>query len=80
MAWLVVEGRLNFVADKTEWTGTRIRFEISPEGERTRIRFTHAGLVPTSECFGACSDAWGAYINGSLRDLITAGGRPSART
>jgi hypothetical protein len=75
VAWLVVEGRLNFVADKSEWTGTRIRFEIAQQGEKTHLRFTHGGLVPASECFNACSDAWSGYINGCLRNLITAGER-----
>jgi hypothetical protein len=29
------------------------------------------GLFPDYECYGACSNAWGSYINGSLRSLIT---------
>ncbi len=39
---------------------------------------THVGLVPAYECYGVCSDAWGTYINGSLRNLITKGkGQPN---
>jgi hypothetical protein len=26
--------------------------------------------VPANECFDICSNAWGSYINGSLRSLI----------
>ena len=39
----------------------------------TELRFTHVGLVPDVECFGACSTAWPHYVNGSLRSLITTG-------
>ena len=36
-------------------------------------------LVPEFECFEACSSAWGFYVNGSLKRLITAGeGEPNA--
>lgn len=76
--WLVLEGGPAFTQDKQEWRGTTISFEISPVGGKTEVRFTHHGLVPQIECFGACSSAWGSYINGSLRSLITTGqGYPS---
>jgi hypothetical protein len=80
VVWLVLDGYLNFVADKTEWTGTRITFELSQKGHQTEIRFTHVGLVPEYECFNACSNAWGSYINGSLRSLIATGkGQPNQK-
>ena len=50
-----------------------ITFEISEKGAKAEIRFTHLGLVPQVECFNACSNAWGFYINGSLRSLIATG-------
>lgn len=78
VTWLVVEGGPTFVDDKTEWDGTTIRFEIEPEGDRTRLRFTHLGLAPELECYGACSSAWGSYVGASLKRLITTGvGDPS---
>jgi len=73
VAWHVVDGYLEFVKDKTEWTGTDITFDISQVAGGTEVRFTHVGLVPDGECFESCSSAWGFYINGSLRDLITTG-------
>jgi hypothetical protein len=80
VVWNVVDGYLNFTQDKTEWTGTQITFEISTKEEKTEVRFTHVGLVPTFECFDNCSNAWGFYINGSLRSLITTGqGRPNQK-
>jgi hypothetical protein len=78
VAWHVLDSFLNFTADKAEWTGTDIAFDISRAGEQTEVRFTHVGLVPEFECFDSCSNAWGSYIKGSLRDLITNGqGRPN---
>jgi hypothetical protein len=78
VAWLVVDGYLGFVEDKTEWQGTKIIFEVSKKGDKTEVRFTHAGLVPKYECFDACSSAWSFYINDSLRSLIATGkGQPN---
>jgi hypothetical protein len=78
VAWHVLDGYLNFTRDTTEWTGTDITFEISKKGDETEVRFTHVGLVPDVECFDNCSNAWGFYINGSLRSLITTGkGEPN---
>lgn len=77
--WRVVDARLSFVQDQDEWTGTEIRFELSEHDGGTELRFTHHGLIPTHECYDACSNAWSFYVGGSLRDLITTGvGAPSA--
>ena len=78
VTWRVLDNYFNFTQDKTEWTGTDIRFEVSKNGEQTEIRFTHVGLVPDNECFDACSEGWTTYINGSLRALVTTGkGKPN---
>ena len=71
--WLVTESSLNFVENKSEWTGTKIIFEISEKGNKTQVRFTHQGLVPQFECFDACSNAWTDIIRDGLRALITTG-------
>jgi uncharacterized protein YndB with AHSA1/START domain len=80
IVWLVLDNYFNFTADKTEWKDTQIIFEVSPKGDKSEIRFTHLGLVPEYECFHVCSNAWGSYINGSLRSLITTGkGKPNRK-
>jgi hypothetical protein len=80
VVWLVLDGQLNFVNDKSEWKGTKITFDIARKGDKTEVRFTHVGLVPHYECYGACSNAWGSYMNSSLRSLITTGrGQPNQK-
>jgi hypothetical protein len=73
VVWNVTDSTINFVEDKSEWTGTKITFDISKNGDKTKVRFTHVGLVPGIECYDGCSNAWGSYINNSLRDLIISG-------
>ena len=73
VVWLVLDAYLSFVEDKTEWNGTKVVFEVSEKGDKTEIRFTHQGLVPDYECYDNCSNAWGFYVNSSLRNLITTG-------
>jgi uncharacterized protein YndB with AHSA1/START domain len=78
VVWEVLENRFSFTKDATEWTGTKICFEVAEKNGKTQVRFTHIGLVPQYECYHACSDGWKTYLNGSLRNLITTGkGQPN---
>ena len=78
VVWHVLDNYFNFVQDTREWVGTDVVFEIGRKDDKTQVTFTHVGLVPEHECYGVCSDAWGSYITGSLRDLITTGkGQPN---
>ena len=73
IVWLVTDSKLNFTKDKSEWTGTKISFEITEINNKTQLRFTHLGLVPEFECYDACSNAWGQLIQQSLFSLIETG-------
>jgi len=80
VVWHVLENYFEFTADKREWTGTKIIFEISGQADKTQLRFTHEGLVPEFECYNVCFDAWSNYIKNSLRNLITTGkGQPNPK-
>jgi hypothetical protein len=80
VVWRVLDNYFNFTEDKIEWKGTEISFDLSRKGGITEVRFAHLGLVPEYECFDVCSKAWGSYINGSLRSLITTGkGKPNPK-
>jgi hypothetical protein len=73
VVWLVTDSKLNFINDKTEWTGTKISFEISEINNKAQLRFTHLGLAPNIECYDACSNGWSLLIQQSLFSLITTG-------
>ena len=78
VVWHVVDNYFNFTQDSSEWSGTDVVFEINRKDDKTEVHFTHVGLVPAYECYDICSDAWGRYITGSLRNLITTGqGQPN---
>lgn len=77
VVWKIIDAQINFVADKTEWNGTQVVFDIERQGDKTALRFTHVGLAPAIECYGKCSRAWSFHL-GSLRELITTGkGQPN---
>ncbi len=68
--WLVTEANLSFVDKTDEWKGTKISFEISQEAGKTKIVFTHIGLVPEFECYDSCAPAWTQYMQERLVDAI----------
>lgn len=77
VVWQVLDSDLSFLEDRDEWNGTNIRFDITPKGDKTEVKLTHAGLVPEIECYDSCSSAWGQYMQYSLQSYIDAGkGQP----
>ena len=73
VVWLVTDSNLGSFKNKTEWNGTKVIFEITEINGKTQLRFTHIGLVPTFQCYGDCSGAWGMLLEQSLFSLITTG-------
>jgi len=78
--WTVIDSALQFAQRKDEWTGTKLVFDIAQQGNQTEIRFTHVGLVPEFDCYGACSRGWTQVIH-ELETFITSRGNaaPKAR-
>lgn len=62
IAWLVTESNLSFLTNTNEWAGTKICFDLETENGKTKVIFTHEGLVPHFECYGGCSGAWMQYL------------------
>jgi hypothetical protein len=80
VVWKVLENYFKFTKDSSEWTGNEIIFLIIPLENKTKLQFTQVGLVPEYECFDICQNAWGNYINNSLRSLVTTGqGQPNGK-
>lgn len=67
------------VADKTEWIGTSIIWELEPQGTSTKITMTHPGLTEDFECYAICVKGWTFFMHGSLRTYLnTQKGTPYA--
>jgi len=73
VVWRVEDSNLSFTKAKNEWNNTTITFDISKKGDKTELRFSHLGLVPSFECYGDCSNAWDMLVNNNLRNLIITG-------
>jgi hypothetical protein len=72
IVWLDTESRLNWLQnDKSEWTVTKMIFEITAENDSTRLRFTHEGLPPGKESYARCAEGWAMVITEWLFDFIT---------
>jgi len=81
VVWLTLESKLTFVAEKEEWNGTEVIFEISEAEGKTKLNITHKGLSPRLQCFEGCSKGWTYYLQNSLLPLITTGkGNPDPKT
>ena len=71
--WQVTDCDLKWLDDKKEWRDTKMDFEISTVGDKTRINFTHIGLVPQVQCYNDCVKGWDQYVKGSLLKMLTEG-------
>lgn len=60
--WQVMESNLSFLNSPTEWENTNICFDIETENNKTKVTFTHKGLVPEVECYDSCSNSWTQYL------------------
>ena len=75
VAWLVTDSELEWIEkDKHEWTNTKMIFEITPNGDKTVLHFTHEGLVPEKECYAMCQQGWNMVIKDRLLNFISASG------
>ena len=63
VVWKVTDCYLPWFQDKKELNNTEVVFELSEENGKTKIDFTHAGLVPEIECYDVCEKGWNGHIN-----------------
>ncbi|HWB62749.1 MAG TPA: hypothetical protein VG603_04500 [Chitinophagales bacterium] len=71
--WEVTDSYIPWLKDKNEWTGTKVIWDILPDGSATKIIMTHQGLLPGIECYSECEKGWNFYTGKSLHQLITRG-------
>jgi hypothetical protein len=71
--WLVTDCHLHWLNDKTEWTGTKIVWDIATKNDAEQVTMTHVGLIPGMECYDTCENGWNGHIQKSLLNLMTEG-------
>jgi len=77
VVWKVTDCNLHWIKAKKEWKNTEVVFEISSENKKSKIDFTHVGLVPGVECYNDCETGWNGHVTMSLANLINEGkGQP----
>ena len=72
VVWKVTDCYLPWFNDKKEWNNTEVVFELSQNDGKTKIDFTHVGLVPQVECYDVCEKGWNGHIN-TLENFINEG-------
>ncbi len=71
------DGVAHEVLRRSEWVGTRLRFELAPAADgSTELRFEHEGLEPTLECFELCRAGWQQFLGSLQRFVETGRGEP----
>ena len=77
VVWKVTDCNLHWINNKKEWNGTEVVFEISSDNNKTKIDFTHIGLIPGVECYSDCEAGWNGHVTESLAEFINNGtGQP----
>ena len=62
VSWIVTASNLSFLEKPDEWLNTKFYFAISDKAGKTKITFTHEGLLPEIECYDDCSNGWMQYL------------------
>lgn len=71
IVWLATDCYLPWLTNKTEWSGTRVVFEIASAHDLTSITMVHHGLVPQAECYAQCEAGWNEHFGESLTRFLT---------
>lgn len=65
VVWQVVDG-------PGEWIGSKVSFELKPDGDYTTVFFRHQGWKEPSELMHHCSTKWATFLM-SLKSLVETG-------
>jgi Activator of Hsp90 ATPase homolog 1-like protein len=71
IVWEVIDSYQGWHDNHTEWVGTKIVWEISPEKNGSKVTMTHQGLIPTFECYEKCKMGWDYLMQNSLSKFLT---------
>lgn len=58
---------------RNEWKGTKLKWEIQKQEEKTKIVLVHEGLMPLLECYDVCEQGWDYFFVNSLKQYLDTG-------
>ena len=72
--WKCIDARIDMpsLENKSEWTGTKIVWEMYPENGSTKLEMIHYGLTPSFECYEICENGWLQFLD-SLKNFLSTG-------
>ncbi|MFT3934987.1 MAG: SRPBCC domain-containing protein [Chitinophagaceae bacterium] len=74
ITWLVTASELYWLKNnQADWTDTKMDFQITSNGNKTILQFTHEGLVPAKESYDLCNQGWHMIITQWLYHFICTG-------
>jgi len=78
VVWQVVDSLIavSGLKNQTEWTNTRIVWEIMQQENSTELHLTHIGLHPDVECYDVCISGWQQFIDSLKLFIETGRGNP----
>ena len=56
-----------------EWKGSKLKWEIQKQEEKTKITLVHEGLVPSLECYEVCEQGLNYFFVNSLKQCLDTG-------
>jgi uncharacterized protein YndB with AHSA1/START domain len=71
-----VQGMPGHACASDEWLDTQPAFHLQDEGQGTRVRFEHAGLVPSMACYDMCHEGWHHFLESLRQYAVTGRGTP----
>ena len=56
-----------------EWEGTKLKWKIQKQDNKTEIVLVHEGLMPSLKCFDVCEQGWDYFFANSLKNYLDTG-------
>ena len=73
ITWEFIDAYQGWVENPTEWVGTKIIWEVTPQKDGVEVKMTHVGLASKLECFSECTKGWNYLMQESLLKFLSEG-------
>lgn len=78
VVWVCIDTLIDIpeLKNNTEWTDTKIVWDLRAENKQTIISLTHIGLTPEVSCYEICEKGWELFLESLRKFLETGVGTP----